>query len=145
MPERAADVVEHETGLARFVIAPRRDRFIGSLSDERLRRKLGQRLAHHDADFDERFVVEVEQHSKAADFIDEVRQALVARGAPGACFILAPRHRLDGARVDLTEALIELIPYGPALISCIPGQLGAYFGESANPVLVLDRRSKITA
>jgi len=135
-----ADRIAHEQGLARFLKAQRRERFVQSLSDERLRDKLGRRLAHHDGDFDDRYVVRLEQRSKGTGFARDVCQALTARGAPGSCFVVAPRHTLDGAQVDLEEALQELIDYGPAIISCVPGHLGAYVGESANPVLLLHRR-----
>lgn len=136
----ASGRVAHEEGLAAFLKAPRRERFVRSLSDQRLRHTLGRRLAHHDEDFDDRYVVPLEQHSKAADFVNEVHQTLVAHGAPDTCFVVAPRHALDGAEVDLADALRELVPSGPAIISCVPGTLGAYVGESANPVFMLHRR-----
>jgi len=125
---RAGQVVE----------ARRRERFVRSLSNERLRRKLGHRLCHHD-DFVRRYVVTIENHSGHA-FSREVYETLTARGAPRTCFVFAPSHALDGAQADLEQALEDLIPYGPALISCIPGKLALYVSEYANPVWLLERR-----
>jgi hypothetical protein len=139
-PAADPDRVEHEAGLARFVEARRRERFVLSLSNERLRRKLGRRLCHHD-DFDRRYVVTLEDHL-GPGFAREVYETLTARGAPRTCFVLAPGHALDGMHTDLEEVLDELISYGPALISCIPGRLALYVSEYANPVWLLERRQE---
>jgi hypothetical protein len=128
---------QHEEGLAAFLRPPRRERFIQSLDDKRLRRKLGARLHHRSDDFDDRYIRVLKRHTKGDGFVEHVHQTLAASGAPDTCHIFAPGDQMDGAEVDLRQALDEFMFYGDAMISCIPGKLGLYVGEDGGPVILL--------
>jgi hypothetical protein len=133
-----AERTAHEEGIARFLASDRRDRFLLSLSNQRLREKVGDRLAHDT--FDQRFVVRVEQHSKLQEFILEVNDLLVSNGARNMCFVFAPGQARDGSKMMLAEALDEFLTYGHGVISCLPGKLAVYVGEDGDPVLLLRRK-----
>jgi hypothetical protein len=143
--DRADEARRHEEGLAVFLRPDRRARFLLSLSDERLRRKVGQRLHHHADDFAQARARVLKRHAKHGAFIGHVHEQLSARGAPAVCFVYAPDHEWDGAQVDLLEALEQYLTYGDAIISCVPGELALYVGEDGHPVLLLVRSERRSA
>lgn len=133
----AVEARRHEEGLAVFLRPDRRARFLRSLPDDRLRRKVGRRLHHHSDDFAEATARLLKMKVKHEPFIDRVYDELRARGAPDTCFVYAPDHEWDGTRVALLEALRQYLTYGDAIISCVPGALALYVGEDGNPVFLL--------
>jgi hypothetical protein len=107
----------HEEGPALFLTSDRRRRFLLYLKNRRLRQKFGDRIAHDTSDFDRRYVVALEQHSKHPEFILQVNNLLTSNGAPDTCFVLAPLRSQDGSQMMLAEALDELMTYGHGIIS----------------------------
>ena len=124
----------HERGIASFIIEPRRQRFIDHLQAVKQRPKLRARLAHF-ADFEQAALVPLESDR-------DVAAQLVARGAPADCWTISEAERLDGRAWQLAEALGEIVGSGIAtIVSCIPGTLAFYEGESIKRRFVLARRS----
>lgn len=119
--------------LATFVIASKRERFIGLLSDEKRRRKLIQAL-YHFRNFDPRFRVELPPRSHHPEAI---RAALTARGAGPICYVLSTRRELDGRELALADALTNVVGAGEgSLLVCTP-QLAFYEGESPGDRYIL--------
>ena len=133
--ERSDATRAHEEGLAAFLRPKRRARFLQSLSDDRLRRKLGDRLHHRSDDFDPRRIHRLDNHTRHA--LDLVHELLRARGAPPTCHVFAPGDDMDGSQVGLRQALGEYLTCGDVLLSCVPGELGLYVGEDGRPVILL--------
>jgi hypothetical protein len=129
----------HEEGLALFLTSDRRKRFLLSFKNRRLREKFGDRIAHDTSDFDARYVIAVEQHSKHPEFMRQVNNLLTSNGAPDTCFVFAPFRSQDGSQMMLPDALDELMTYGHGIISCLPGRLALYIGEDGSPVALLRR------
>lgn len=130
--------LDHERGLAAFLVARRRTRFRASLEDPRLRRTLLDDLYHFEEHLDPRCATRREQHVKHDGHVDEVHALLVAEGAPATCFVLADLD-LDGQEASLDEAVPALMWSGAGFLSCVPGRLGLYVGEDGSDVFVLRR------
>ena len=63
-----------------------------------------------------------------------------ARGAPAECVLIAEDAALDGRRMPLAEALDAIVGRGMgAFVSCIPGRLAFYEGESVGDRCILER------
>jgi hypothetical protein len=118
--------LDHERGLAAFLVARRRARFRASLEDPRTRRKLLGDLYHFEGYLDPRFATRHEQHVKHDSHMDEVHVLLVAEGAPATCFVLATVD-LDGQEASLNEAVSALMWTGAGcgLPLVRPGSAGA--------------------
>ncbi len=129
----------HEQGLARFLRANRRARFLAMLADTLMRRTLQRELAHFEGRLDPRYA-RPRSRRKQERHLDSVYLSLVEAGAPATCFVVSD-GRLDGREVSLREAVDELTPAGAGLISCIPGELGLYVGERGTSVWVLSREA----
>jgi hypothetical protein len=119
--------VEHEQGLARFISREHRPRFIDSLSNDMLRRKLRYKLAHF-AWLDERHVTAIPTAEPAT-----MARQLHSEGAPGTCVLVAEDADLDGQELPLEEALDRVLhAFSAALISCVPGRLAIFSDEAPN-------------
>lgn len=115
------------------MVEPRRQRFLDQLQAVKQRPKLRARLAHF-ADFEEAAIVPLDP--------GDVGAQLVARGAPAECWTISEAERLDGRAWLLTDALREIIGSGIAtIVSCVPGTLAFYEGESIKRRFALARRS----
>jgi hypothetical protein len=122
----------HERGVASFIIEPRRQRFIDQLQAVKQRPKLRARLAHF-ADFEEAAIVPLDPGG-------DVAAQLRARGAPAECWTISEAERLDGRAWPLTQALTEIVGSGIAtIVSCMPGTLAFYEGESIKRRFMLVR------
>jgi hypothetical protein len=100
--------VEHEQGLALFISPEWRARFRESLSDDRRRQKLLNKL-HHFRHLDMRFANEVPSGDQRASIVGA---RLRERGAPRECHALSNDADLDGRDMDLDEALSALLDRG---------------------------------
>ena len=132
---RAATREQHEQGLARFVAREHRPRFLDSLEDEKLRRKLRAKLAHF-AWLDARYATAVATREPA-----EMAQALAWGGAPETCFLVSEDDELDGSELPLEQALeLVLHSFHGTLISCVPGKLALFSDEAPNKETLILRR-----
>jgi hypothetical protein len=118
---------EHERGLALFLERQHRARFRAALADDKLRRKLRNKLAHF-AWLDERYV-----ESVATTDAETMARQLHGEGAPSTCVLVAQDHLLDGRELALQEALRAVLHDGDAaLLSCLPGRLAVFSDEAPN-------------
>ena len=66
---------------------------------------------------------------------------LRSHGAPTECYLISESSDLDGRALPLEEALGEIIGRGMGtLVSCIPGRLAYFEGESPGERYLLERR-----
>lgn len=114
-----------------FIVPRKRPRDRALLSGPR-RGKLRRGLDHL-RDLDQRYTTPLPSHA-------DVCRTLQDLGAPQRCYVLSSTARLDGRDLPLREAIdeIERSMCG-ALVSCVPGTLGYYYGESGERRLVLCR------
>jgi len=129
--------MDHETALINaFVVPPKRDRLIEFLRNPKRRAKVLATL-YHFRDLDPRFLVEVapsDQHAEA------IATLLAEHGAPSECHLISSDHELDGRDLPLVEALQQIVGFGEGtLVSCIPGRLGYFEGESPKDRFILKR------
>jgi hypothetical protein len=129
--------LEHAAAVIRAFIAPeRQERFLALLASERGRDKLRRALAHLGA-LDPRYARRLAgpEHT-----VEGIGRALRNRGAPAECVLLAEEEALDGQRMTLDEALRAVVGRGMgAFISCVPGRLAYFEGESAGERYLLER------
>lgn len=128
---------EHDVALVRAFIAPqRRDRYLSLLASARGREKLRRALAHC-RDLDSRCVHELPAGVHTSD---QIAGLLRGRGAPAECVLLAEDAALDGRQMPLAEALEAIVGRGlGAFVSCVPGRLAFYEGESMGDRYILER------
>jgi hypothetical protein len=129
---------EHERQLAAFLIPNRRGRFQASLNGSKARAKLRQRMAHF-PDLDPRYRLAVppldSDHQRGW-----ILSTLAALGAPRSCYLVSENPDWDGARVDLDDALAQVLGLGyGTLISCVPGRVAYFEGEEPGNRWVLHR------
>lgn len=112
----------------------KRERYLEFVSNPKTRAKLIHRLAHF-KDIDpayKRSIIPSLQNPRG------IAKLLVARGAPGYCYVIAEDPRLDGRELQLSEALEEIVGSGMgAILSCVPGRLG--FIETEDERFILER------
>jgi hypothetical protein len=132
--------MDHETALINaFVLRTKRARLAQFLRSPKRRGKLLDGL-YHFRDLDPRFLVEIapcDQHAEA------IADLLARRGAPSQCHVISTDRELDGRDLPLVEALRQIVGrgQGAALVSCVPGRLGYFEGESPKDRFILDRLS----
>ena len=129
--------MDHETALINaFVVSSKRERLIEFLQSPERRAKVLATL-YHFRDLDPRFLVELAPSDQHAEGIATL---LAKRGAPSQCHLISTDHELDGRDLPLVEALQQIIGFGQGtLVSCIPGRLGYFEGESPKDRFILAR------
>jgi hypothetical protein len=129
---------EHEHRLAAFLVSNRRERFQASLNGPKARAKLRQRMAHF-PDLDERYRLAVPPLD-AEQQRGWILSTLKALGAPRSCYLVSENPGWDGTRVDLDDALAQVLGLGyGTLISCVPGRVAYFEGEEPGDRWVLHR------
>ena len=131
------ETLAHEIALiSAFIIRERRQRMIEMLQNPKRRIKLLQRLAHF-GDLDSRFAHRIPSNQQSAISIGEL---LKQKGALETCHIISENTDIDGKDLPLLDVLLEIVGHGMGtLLSCIPGKLGYYEGESPGERYVLER------
>lgn len=119
----------HEQGFVHsFVQTSRRERVLSFLDHPKKRRKFTDELAHHGQYFFSPECLRSIQPSQQN--AASIHATLHSLGAPQICHLISEGN-LDGKEMDLGEALKEVVGYGVGtVISCIPGRLGYFEGES---------------
>jgi hypothetical protein len=124
---------DEEATIRAFIRPPRRKRWLQSLGSEKRRKKFLEGL-NHGADIDERYTTSLPSPNAA------VIAALNACGAPATCYVLSNTPALDGREMPLVDAVTEADLNGwGTIISCLPGRLAYYYGESGERRLLLQR------
>lgn len=128
--------VEHEAGLAAFVMPQCRQRYTEHFESKNGRKKLIARFAHS-RDWDPAYVVEIR-----ASTAEAIVAALTTRGAPPDCWVTSALSKLDQRQVPLRDAIAEVFgSQQGTVVSCIPARLAYYEGEDA--LLACSRRDSI--
>jgi hypothetical protein len=131
--------MDHETAMINaFVLPAKRARLIEFLRSPKHRGKALATL-YHFRHLDTRFLIEIapsEQHA------DAIATLLTGRGAPAECHLISTDLELDGRDLPLVDALRQIVGFGGGtLVSCIPGRLGYFEGESLKDRFILARET----
>jgi hypothetical protein len=129
--------MNHEEALINaFVRSAKRVRFIEFLRSPERRQKFLATL-YHFRDLDPRYLVPIPHAERPAK---NIAALLATRGAPSFCHVISTNSDLDGRDINLVEVLEQVVGFGGGtLISCIPGRLGYFEGESPNERFILER------
>ena len=132
------DALDYSAELIRtFVDRTRRARYLTLLESGAKGRVKLRRALPHFSDLDERYVRPIPAGSQSPDTILQMLRDL---GAPKTCYIMAESDDLDDREMPLELALDSVVASGMgALLSCIPGRLAYFEGESAGDRGVLYR------
>ena len=139
--------MEHEEALIRtFIVPAKRQRYLDKLGSPKTRQKFIADNLYHMGDLDERYIEKpklhtplVEFEARRASYIDAIYALLRDRGAPSRCYVLSTTE-LDGQEADLREALDRVCGSSEGtFISCIPGRLAYFEGETPDQQYVLQR------
>lgn len=122
--------VEHERGLACFLRTNRRERFVQGLqAGGAARDKILRRLPHFE-DLDPRY----RQPAPEGAGWDEaalVSARLRELGSPSTVYVVSDIKSVDGRFMELNQALQSVLSQDAgSLLSCVPGKLGLYEGET---------------
>ncbi len=129
------DQVHHETELVKaFIRRDKHDRFLSFLPHTKKRRKATDML-YHLRDLDEQQIVQIELNGLSAD---QIARQLRNRGASKTCWVISTNSKLDAKELDLQAVLEEIVGGSDgSLLSCVPGELAYYEGESPNNRCIL--------
>jgi hypothetical protein len=128
---------EHEKGFVNsFVVPERRARVIELLSSPKSRQKQLRRL-DHSPNLDPRSSARLPagQQDEA-----DIEALLRKHGAPDQAYVLSSYPGFDARELPLKEALANIVGSGHgSVISCVPGQLAYYEGESPRERFLLKK------
>lgn len=127
-----------EQTIEAFVAPNRRDRWTTGLGNPKRRRKILNRLCHHD-DWRRDFTLATSPTGKRNEQLMTLFLQLRRLGAPEDCHVMSESREHDGRSMSLVDALDELSDYGCALIICVPGVLAVHLPESPAPPVILSR------
>ncbi|NIA71705.1 hypothetical protein HBA54_24225 [Pelagibius litoralis] len=129
--------MDHETALINaFVLPAKRERALDQLANHKRRRKFLESLYHY-RDLDPRYRIDIAPADQQAETIFSL---LTKRGASAQCHLISSDRNLDGFDIALSDALAKVVGLGEGtLVSCIPGRLGYFEGESPGDRFILER------
>jgi hypothetical protein len=129
-------MTEEEILIKSFIIKNKRERFTNLLANPKQRVKVTSSLAHF-SNLDPRWVVKLLSDQQNAVSIERI---LRSKGAGDTCYVISESKELDGKRFSLRTVLDQIIGYGMGtLLSCVPGMLAFYEGESPSNRCILER------
>jgi hypothetical protein len=130
-------VTEEEALIRNFVVAEKQERYVNFLAHPKRRRKATDAFAHFH-DLDPRWVVQIPSGEHHAETVARTLRSL---GAGDTCHVISESRALDGQRLPLDQALAAVIGHGMGtLLSCVPGRLAYFEGESPKDRCILVRR-----
>ncbi|MBL4699156.1 MAG: hypothetical protein JKX70_10020 [Phycisphaerales bacterium] len=131
------DQTEHESQLVKaFIRREKHDRMLGFLAHPKKRQKATDAL-YHLRDLNEKCTVQIKPNYQ---YPDQISQLLREKGAPKTCWVVSTNPDLDAKELDLDFVLSEIIGRSHGtLLSCIPGVLGYFEGETPNDRFILQR------
>jgi hypothetical protein len=129
---------DEETLISTFVNPLKRKHLIEILANPKRRHRATETLAHFH-DLDPSAVVSLESTAQTPAAIES---ALRSRGAGDTCHVISENRAIDGKTLSLKVALEKVFGLGKGtLLSCVPGELAYYEGESPSDRCILARRS----
>ena len=112
-----------------FVQSARRERVRLGLANPKKRRKFVDEFAHHGT-----YILAPEclrNIKPSLQHPDSIYAILRGLGAPDTCYLVSEDRNFDGKEMELLAALKQIVGYGMGtVISCLPGRLGYFEGES---------------
>ncbi len=127
-------MLHEEEFIKAFVIADKKERYLGFIRNPKSRCKFIAQLDH----FNDLAINYVSSIPNNRQTLTEIKKLLIQKGAVASCYVISSNHRIDGQRLDLKEALTETIgsSFG-TLLSCIPGRLVYVEQEGFNKRYIL--------
>jgi hypothetical protein len=139
--------MEHEEALIRaFIVPAKRQRYLDKLSSTKTRHQFIAENLYHMADLDQRYTEKLEIDTPLVEFearrgsqVDALYELLRDRGAPSRCYVVSTTE-LDGQEADLREVLDRVRGSSEGtFVSCIPGHLAYFEGETPDQQYILQR------
>ena len=129
--------MEHEESLVEaFVVVKKRNRMKELLLKKKKRSKFLSLLPHF-SDLDPRFVKDIPPNQQTPG---QIYKILKEKGALDKCYIISSDPDIDQKIMKLSDTLDIVVGSGyGTLISCVPGKLGYYEGESHGDRCILER------
>jgi hypothetical protein len=129
-------VSEEEILVRSFVIPAKRRRLVELLANPKRRGEVTAQLAHFRS-LDSRWMVPVPPDQQG---VQDIERALKLRGASDACYVISQNASLDKRRLPLRVALEQIVEGEMGtLVSCVPGTLGYFEGETPGERIILAR------
>jgi len=129
---------EEATLISTFVNPTKRKHLIEILANPKRRHRATATLAQFH-DFDPSAIVPLES---AAQTPAAIESELRSRGAGELCHVISQNRAIDGKHLSLKLALEKVVGQGMGtLLSCVPGELAYYEGESPSDRCILARRA----
>ena len=119
-----------------FVVPNRRDRWITGLDNPKRRRKILDRLCHHD-DWRTNLARTTAPTGRRPEHLAALLAELRALGPPAVCHVMSERADCEARSMPLPEALEALSDDGCALLVCLPGVLALHLPEAPAPPVIL--------
>lgn len=127
----------HEAAFVRAFVIPAKQGRLLELLPNRKRRESVLRTLYHFRDLDPRYASQIPASDQSTARIEGL---LLKLGAPRECYIISDDKDLDAQTMPLNSALEEVVGTGGGtLLSCIPGLLGYYEGETPGDRWLLKR------
>ena len=115
-----------------FILPAKRDRYAALLGNAKRRGPFLDGL-NHCHDFDSRYATEL---PSSANIVGILR----SHGAAKTCHVISDNREIDRREMLIEDAIANAEASGSGtLLSCIPGQLACYLGESGEQRLLLRR------
>lgn len=127
----------HESLFVKSFIQPsKHERLIDFLASPKKRRKATDSL-YHLSDLKEQHIVQIQLGGLN---YQQIVQLLHERGAPKTCWVISTNSAFDAKELELDFVLSEILggSFG-SVLSCIPGKLAYYEGESPNNRYILQK------
>ena len=119
-----------------FVSQNKQERYLDFVANAKRRKKFVQALYHFN-DFDRSYEVAIPRNQRTPE---EIARLLKSRGAPETCYAISTNKAIDQKRIALSEVLQSIVDGSDGtLLSCIPGRLAYFEGESPGECFILER------
>ena len=131
------DQTQHETQLIKaFFCRKKQDGMLNFLAHPKKRLKATDTL-YHLGDLNEKCIVQIELNGLSPV---QIAHQLRIRGSPKTCWVISTNSKLDAKEHDLEFVLSEIVGWSDgSLLSCIPGKLAYYEGESPKNRFILQK------
>ena len=131
---------DEEAALIKAFVSPnKQERYLEFVANAKRRKKFVQALYHFN-DFDRSYEVAIPRNQRTPE---EIARLLKSRGAPETCYAISTNKEIDQKRIALSEVLQSIVDGSDGtLLSCIPGRLAYFEGESPGECFILERTNR---
>ena len=131
---------DEEAALIKAFVSPnKQERYLDFVANAKRRKKFVQALYHFN-DFDRSYEVAIPRNQRTPE---EIARLLKSRGAPEICYAISTNKEIDQKRIALSEVLQSIVDGSDGtLLSCIPGRLAYFEGESPGARFILERTNR---